>query len=45
MIVNRDLEGICVLQLQWDWCNHCVEIRCQDMTSEDWEDLVCPNDL
>jgi hypothetical protein len=27
----------CVLQLQWDWCNYCVEIRCQDTTSEDWE--------
>jgi hypothetical protein len=27
----------CVLQLQWDWYNYCVEIHCQDMTSEDWE--------
>jgi hypothetical protein len=27
----------CVLQLQWDWYNYCVEIRCQDTTSEDWE--------
>jgi hypothetical protein len=26
-----------VLQLQWDWYNYCVEIRCQDMTSKDWE--------
>jgi hypothetical protein len=25
-----------VLQLQWDWYNSCVEIRCQDMTSEHW---------
>jgi hypothetical protein len=24
-----------LLQLQWDWCNYCVEIRCQDTTSED----------
>jgi hypothetical protein len=27
----------CVLQLQWDWYNYCVEIRCQDATNEDWE--------
>jgi hypothetical protein len=27
----------CVLQLQWDLCNYCTEIRCQDTTSEDWE--------
>jgi hypothetical protein len=26
-----------VLQLQWDWYNYCVEIRCQDTTSEDWK--------
>jgi hypothetical protein len=26
-----------VLQLQWDWYNYCVEIRCQDTTSEDRE--------
>jgi hypothetical protein len=26
-----------VLQLQWDWYNYCVEIRCQDKTNEDWE--------
>jgi hypothetical protein len=25
----------CVLQLQWDWYNSSVDIRCQDMTSED----------
>jgi hypothetical protein len=25
-----------VLQLQWDWYNYYVEIRCQDTTSEDW---------
>jgi hypothetical protein len=24
-----------VLQWQWDWHNYCVEIRCQDTTSED----------
>jgi hypothetical protein len=35
----------CVLQLQWDWYNYCVETRCQDVTSEDWEDSACPNDL
>jgi hypothetical protein len=27
----------CVLQLQWDWYNYCIEIRCQDTTSEVWE--------
>jgi hypothetical protein len=27
----------CVLQLQWDWYNYYVEIRCQDTTNEDWE--------
>jgi hypothetical protein len=25
----------CVLQLQSDWYNYCVEIRCQDTTRED----------
>jgi hypothetical protein len=36
----------CVLQLQWDWYNYCVEIRCQDTTSEDWEPLwVCNGEL
>jgi hypothetical protein len=30
-------KALCVLQLQWDWYNNCVEIRCQDTTSEDWE--------
>jgi hypothetical protein len=24
-----------VLQLQWDWYNYCVKVRCQDTTSED----------
>jgi hypothetical protein len=28
-------KTLCVLQLQWDWYNYCVEIRCQDTTSED----------
>jgi hypothetical protein len=27
----------CVVQLQWDWYDYCIEIRCQDTTSEDWE--------
>jgi hypothetical protein len=26
-----------VLQLQWEWYNYCVKIRCQDATSEAWE--------
>jgi hypothetical protein len=26
-----------VLQLQWAWYNYCVEIRCQNTTSEGWE--------
>jgi hypothetical protein len=26
-----------VLQLQRDWYNYCVEIFCQDTTSEVWE--------
>jgi hypothetical protein len=30
-------ETSCVLQLKWDWHNYCVEIRCQNTTSEDWE--------
>jgi hypothetical protein len=35
-------ETSCVLQLQWDWYNYCVKIRCQDTTSEDREPLcVC----
>jgi hypothetical protein len=35
-----------VLQLQWDWHNYCVEIRCQDTTSEDWEPwCVCNGEL
>jgi hypothetical protein len=49
MVVEDDWEEIarmelgcarktsCVLQLQWDWYNYCVEIRCQDTTSKDWE--------
>jgi hypothetical protein len=28
-------EEFIVLQLQWDWYNYCVDIRCQDTTSED----------
>jgi hypothetical protein len=38
----------CVLQLQRDWYNYCVEIRCKDTTSEDWEPLcvcVCNGEL
>jgi hypothetical protein len=30
-------KTLCVLQLQWDWYNYCVEIRCQDTTNEGWE--------
>jgi hypothetical protein len=30
-------KTLCALQLQWDWYKYCVEIRCQDTTSEDWE--------
>jgi hypothetical protein len=43
MIENNDKKELdfantsCMLQLQWDWYNYCVEIRCQDTTSEDWE--------
>jgi hypothetical protein len=28
------MKTSCVLQLQWGWYNYCVEIRCQDTTSE-----------
>jgi hypothetical protein len=28
-------DFMCDLKLQRDWYNHCVEIRCQDTTSED----------
>jgi hypothetical protein len=38
-------KTLCVVQLQWDWYNSCVEIRYQDTTSEDWEDLAYPSDL
>jgi hypothetical protein len=35
--LRREKETSCELQLQWDWYNYCVEIRCQDKTNEDWE--------
>jgi hypothetical protein len=35
-----------VLQLHWDWYNYCVEIRCQDTTSEDCDPwCVCNDEL
>jgi hypothetical protein len=30
-------DFMCVAVLQWDWYNYCVEICCQDTTSEDLE--------
>jgi hypothetical protein len=38
-------KTLCVLQLQWDSYNYYVKIRCQDTTSEDWEDLACASGL
>jgi hypothetical protein len=35
--LDRAKKTSCVLQLQWDWYNYCVEIRYQDTTREDWE--------
>jgi hypothetical protein len=40
-MARKEIDGAkktsCVLQLQWDWYNYCVESRCQDATNEDWE--------
>jgi hypothetical protein len=37
----RKEDFMCDSKLQWDWYNYCIEIRCQDTTSEDWEPLCC----